>query len=191
MELTPMQYKDYTWPHNPRTYTISFERKVALHKVPFGRYALQDLGLGRRVMKGEGEFFGPEAYAEFQKLASVFYDGGPGTLIHPLWQSAQAYLVELRLAQEPRKDYVAYAFTFWEDEGGHGQRLLAATEIPGVTGGGRPEAGLGAQYYTVVQGDTLWGISRVFLVEMDRLLALNPQVKNPNGLTAGERIRLR
>ena len=56
VELTPMQYKSYVWPHNPRTYTIQYVRKVAVHKVPFGRYAMQDLGLGRRVMKGEGEF---------------------------------------------------------------------------------------------------------------------------------------
>lgn len=106
MELTPMQYKSYVWPHNPRTYTIQYVRKVAVHKVPFGRYAMQDLGLGRRVMKGEGEFYGAGAYEEFKKLASVFYHSGPGTLIHPVWQSAKAYFVDLTLAQEPRQDYV-------------------------------------------------------------------------------------
>ena len=37
MELTPMQYKGYIWPHKPRTYTIRYQRHVALHKVPFGR----------------------------------------------------------------------------------------------------------------------------------------------------------
>ena len=95
MELTPMQYKSYVWPHNPRTYTIQYVRKVAVHKVPFGRYAMQDLGLGRRVMKGEGEFYGAGAYEEFKKLASVFYHSGPGTLIHPVWQSAKAYFDRL------------------------------------------------------------------------------------------------
>ena len=45
-----MRYKDYVWPHNPRTYTIDYERKMAAQKVPFGRYHLQDLGLTRRVM---------------------------------------------------------------------------------------------------------------------------------------------
>ena len=49
-----MQYKSYVWPHNPRTYTIQYVRKVAVHKVPFGRYAMQDLGLGRRggILRG-------------------------------------------------------------------------------------------------------------------------------------------
>ena len=40
MELRPMQYKGFVWPHNPRTYTITYDRQVAVHKVPFGRYAI-------------------------------------------------------------------------------------------------------------------------------------------------------
>ena len=114
MELRPMQYKGFVWPHNPRTYTITYDRQVAVHKVPFGRYAMQDLGMTHRVMRGEGEFVGPEAYDTFRALASVFYEGGPGTLLHPVWQSAQVYFVALALTQEPRKDYVRYTFTFWE-----------------------------------------------------------------------------
>ena len=35
MNLAPMRYKDYVWPHNPETYTISFKRQVAVAKVPF------------------------------------------------------------------------------------------------------------------------------------------------------------
>ena len=68
MRLTPMRYKDYIWPHNPATYSITYERQVAVHKVPFGRYYMQDLGLGRRVMRGQGEFAGREAYEEFKRL---------------------------------------------------------------------------------------------------------------------------
>ena len=132
MELTPMQYKSYVWPHNPRTYTIQYVRKVAVHKVPFGRYAMQDLGLGRRVMKGEGEFYGAGAYEEFKKLASVFYHSGPGTLIHPVWQSAKAYFVE-----------------------------------------------------------TLWVIARAWGMTLGELLVLNPQIKNPNVIQPGQRLRVR
>ena len=43
MLLSPMRYKDYTWPHNPRVYSIDYERKMAVHKTPFGLYHLQDL----------------------------------------------------------------------------------------------------------------------------------------------------
>ena len=44
MTLTPMRYKTYTWPHNPRVYSIDYERKMAVHKTPFGLFHLQDLG---------------------------------------------------------------------------------------------------------------------------------------------------
>ena len=105
MLLTPMRYKEYVWPHNPRVYSIDYERIMAVNKVPFGLYYLQDLGRTRRVMKGEGEFIGEDAYTQFGQLANVFYSGGPGQLIHPLWQTANAYFVSLRLEQEPMRDY--------------------------------------------------------------------------------------
>ena len=80
-----MRYKEYTWPHNPRVYSIDYERKMAVHKVPFGLYSLQDLGRTRRVMEGEGEFVGEGAYTQFGQLANVFHETGPGLLIHPIW----------------------------------------------------------------------------------------------------------
>lgn len=190
MELTPMQYKGYVWPHNPRTYTIRYERKVAVHKIPFGRYAMQDLGLTRRVMTGEGEFYGPGAYDEFKKLATVFYQSGPGALIHPVWQSAKAYFVDLALAQEPRKDYVRYTFTFWEDFEGYSQSLTAKTAVGTATTTTTTTAAASGQYHTVVQGETLWAIAQTYGSTLGRLMVLNPQIKNPNVITPGQRVRV-
>ena len=103
-----MRYKDYVWPHNPRVYTIEYKRTMGARKVPFGRYHLQDLGPAQRVMRGEGEFVGEGAYGEFKKLATVFYAGGPGLLVHPVWQTSNAYFVELSLRQEPRAEEGVY-----------------------------------------------------------------------------------
>ena len=175
MELTPMQYKGYVWPHNPKTYTIRYQRQVAVHKIPFGRYTMQDLGLTRRVMTGEGEFFGPKAYEEFKKLSSVFYEGGPGTLIHPVWQSSQAYLVELSLAQEPRKDYVRYTFTFWETYEKYSQSLT----------GTKPAENVRPKTYILAQGETFWSVAWDHGLTEEELLDLNPQVKNPSLVKGG------
>ena len=128
MILSPMRYKSYTWPHNPRVYTIDYQRVMAVHKVPFGGYQLQDLGLTRRVMKGEGEFSGEGAYDEFKKLACVFYEVGPGLLVHPLWQVANTYFAALRLEQAPRPDYVRYSFEFWEESGTYSGVVTRATQ---------------------------------------------------------------
>ena len=188
MELRPMQYKGFVWPHNPRTYTITYDRQVAVHKVPFGRYAMQDLGMTHRVMRGEGEFVGPEAYDTFRALASVFYEGGPGTLLHPVWQSAQVYFVALALTQEPRKDYVRYTFTFWETYSRYRDTLApagASDEGSGSQSGGGTTSPEG-RTHTVAQGETLWGIAQAWGVTLGELLAKNPQLKNPNVIQPGQ-----
>ena len=186
MNLAPMRYKDYVWPHNPETYIISFKRQVAVAKVPFGRYGMQDLGMSYRVMEGEGVFAGKGAYDEFKKLASVFYQGGPGLLIHPVWQASQAYFVLLELAQQPLENYVRYRFAFWETS-------PLDTSLIRVSGGGG-NAGAGTKtassYYTVKRGDTLWGIANTYGVTLTALLNVNPQIKNPNRIAVGERVTL-
>lgn len=75
MLLTPMRYKDYTWPHNPETYSVEYRRQVVVHKVPFGQYVLQDVGETCRIFQGEGTFAGPDAYEQFQALSEVFAQG--------------------------------------------------------------------------------------------------------------------
>ena len=184
MTLTPMRFKNYVWPHNPRVYSIDYERKMAVSKLPFGRYVLQDLGQTNRIMAGEGEFVGEGAYEQFGKLANTFYDPGPGQLIHPVWQMASAHFVSLRLEQEPRPDYVRYSFVFWEDGGEQGKvkQVSAAAQQSG--------AGSEARYHTVVQGDTLWALAGRYGLSIERLLQLNPGIKNPNLIRVGEKVRV-
>ena len=184
MTLTPMRFKNYVWPHNPRVYSMDYERKMAVSKLPFGRYVLQDLGQTNRIMAGEGEFVGEGAYEQFGKLANAFYDPGPGQLIHPVWQMASAHFVSLRLEQEPRPDYVRYSFVFWEDgeEQGKVKKVSAAV---GESGGESAP-----RYHTVVQGDTLWALAGQYGLSLAKLLELNPGIKNPNLIRVGEKVRM-
>lgn len=184
MELTPMRYKNYIWPHNPRVYTIDYERVMAENKVPYGLYHLQDLGRTRRVMRGEGEFMGPDAYAQFGALANVFYDPGAGELIHPLWQAAKVHFVELSLKQEPRPDYVSYTFTFWEDLEYYDTKL-GTQEHSDHTGQTAEQ-----KLHTVVRGDTLWAIAKQYGTTLEQILKLNPHIKNPNLIRAGQEVRV-
>lgn len=136
-------------------------------------------------MRGQGEFTGEDAYEEFKRLASVFYGEGPGLLIHPLWQISNAYFTALKLEQEPLPDYVRYSFEFRERYDGYSDGLTALT----AAGGAAPRtASASAVRHTVAGGDTLWGIASRYGVELERLLAANPGIKNPNLIRVGEQV---
>ena len=104
MLLKPMRFKDYTWPHNPEIYAVEYRRQIAAHKIPLGGWYLQDLGRTYRIFRGEGTFAGERAYEEFQTLAEVFDQTGPGLLVHPVWRTVSAYFVTLELMEEPLPD---------------------------------------------------------------------------------------
>lgn len=192
MRLAPMRYKEFTWPHNPETYQVEHRRQVAVHKVPFGGYVLQDLGAGCRVLEGEGTFAGKDAYATFRALEQVFDQPGPGLLVHPVWPASSAYFVTLQLTEEPLPDFVRYRFAFWEDQGGYkaGLTEIAAggTEEGGSAGGPSQPAPSYSGTYVVRKGDTLWGIAGRYGVALADLIAANPQIKNPNLIYPGETV---
>lgn len=200
MILSPMRFKTFVWPHNPRVYSITFERKIAVHKIPFGRHYLQSLGQTRRVLKGEGEFAGKGAYDTFRELGSLFYEETPGVLVHPLWMTTTAWFAGLELRQEPRRDYVAYSFEFWEVmPDGSTTELTAVAAGPGETaadGGTADAAAAGTSaaqgdWYTVVEGDTLWGLARRYEVPLSQIIDLNPDIRNPNLIYVGQRVRIK
>ena len=174
MNLQPMRFKDYVWPHNPRVYEISFKKAVAAHKVPFGLYTLQALGRNHRVLRGEGEFSGEGAYREFKKLATVFYSNEPGVLVHPLWDTTTALFVSLELKQEPTENYVRYAFEFWECYEGYVQGFVKLAQLP------QPEQE--EIEHSVAPGETIWDIADRYGQSAEEIVAANPGIKNPANL---------
>ena len=189
MRLTPMRFKDFTWPHNPEVYTVEYRRRLAVHRVPYGACILQDLGSAYRVLRGRGVFTGADAYDQFRMLADVFQQDGPGLLVHPVWQTERAYFASLSLTEEPLPDYVQYSFEFWEDWGGyHGEFQLQNNS--GSNNGSSAAASQTASNYVVKKGDTLWAIANRFDVTLSSLVAANPQIKNPNLIRPGDEVNI-
>lgn len=181
MNLSSMRYKTFVWPHNPEIYEIDFTRDIACHKVPFGAYILQNMGRTCRILRGSGEFVGENAYDDFKELANLFYDNTAGLLIHPLWQECYAYFAKLTLRQEPRADYVAYTFEFWERFEQYGQSTEA-----GYDSYGEPST----NYHVVKYGETFWSIAELY-GGADYLRELNPSIKNTSAISVGDIIKIR
>lgn len=188
MNLTPMRFKNYIWPHNPTTFRVQYRRNVAVQEVPFGGFCTEDLGAVCRVMEGEGEFSGTHAYRNFKELAAVFADPGPGLLVHPVCQTISAYFVSLQLTEQPLPNYVRYTFAFWENGEAPTPTVHLTENVEQTT---RKEESLEETIYRVKRGDTLWHIARRFHMTLSDLIALNPQIKNPNLIHPGERVTVR
>ena len=144
-------------------------------------------------MKGEGEFVGEGAYATFKKLASLFYQETAGTLVHPLWDAAQAWFVDLKLEQEPREDYVRYSFEFWEDYPGVATSLkeISQPDIESNAETAAKAAGNEEIWHTVVKGESLWSIANRYGETLAQVIERNPQIKNPNLIYVGQKVRVK
>ncbi|WMM26656.1 LysM peptidoglycan-binding domain-containing protein [Tissierella sp. MB52-C2] len=188
MKLSPLKYKSYTWPVNPRTYSLRFEKNTAIHHYPYTNInEVDDTGMKPREVNGEGEFIGEGAYEEFQKLASIFYSRGPGSLIHPIWQIQQAIFTKLEVEQEPTPDYVKYSFSFIE----HFPEVKVQ-EKKQVTSNtiAKPQQKVTPKAHTVKQGDTMWAIAKNNKINLKDLISKNPQIKSPNLIYPGQKINL-
>lgn len=181
MNLSPMRFKTFVWPHNPRVYAVACRREMAVNKIPLGGYALQSLGQTRRIFRGEGEFVGEDAYRSYRELEALFREDTPGMLVHPVWTAAQVWAVSLELEQEPRSDYVRYSFEFWEC----GEAVSTGLTLRPTEDGVQEEI-----RHRVQAGDTLWAIAAAYGTTVEAVLALNPDIRNPNLIYAGQEVRV-
>lgn len=188
MNLSPLRYKSYVWPRNPKSCVLSCGRSMAVRALPFAGSAAESLGSGLKKLTGEGDFSGEGAYAEFLKLAAVFDDDSPGLLLHPAFTLPNAYFVSLTLRQKPLPDYVEYSFEFWDSSMAAGD----AASAPAAEGASALPAAASAPLFRVAAaGDTLWSLAAECGVAVERLMALNPRLRSPDAVTAGLRLRLR
>lgn len=209
-----MKFKGYAWPHNPRVYSVAATRDVASHKIPGGDWYSRDMGGCLRVVSGEGEFTGEDAYEQFKQLYSLFSEGGEGQLIHPIWKTMTAYFTALTLVQEPKADYVYYKFTFTECGRDADSAALTVVNDASIIS---PEVAIaikklkylsyfaepaakyrvlaasksGARiYHAIRRGETVWTVCALYGISYAVLIGLNPSLKNPHLLTVGVSVRI-
>lgn len=174
MNLNVMKFKNYVWPHNPSTINVSVKRDLKEVMIPFKGSAIQDYGREKRIVSGSGQFFGDDCIEQFDSLFFVFKQGGRGYLSLPGMDSFLAVFKELKLVGNSMPNVLTYSFEFWE-------------ELPSDIA----DLSLHEDFYTVLEGDTLWSIAAKLEIPVETLLALNTNIKSPNQLVPGKKVRLR
>ena len=174
MRTQPMSYKSYVWPFNPQKIEMKFEKNIREIKIPLSASILQDLGRGKRMITGKGEFIGSSSMTEFNRLAEVFAQSGNGMLKLTWIQPFLAVFSSLKMIGEPKPDCVIYEFEFLESTDSN------------KTPSGVPDT----EIYVCAGGESLWSVANCYATTVDQLKALNPMIRWPNFLKAGQKVVL-
>ena len=88
------------------------------------------------------------------------------------------------------RDYVRYSFEFWEEANYYSGQVRTWTAQTSQSSGSDQATQTIPVYYQVVKGDTLWSIAMRYGMALSDLIALNPQIKNPNLIHIGDEVRV-
>ncbi len=168
-----MRFMGYTLHHNPHTLQIINNANIEQYCIPDFTELTENIGNKATVVKGEGVFYGENAFEQFVELKQLAKSNKAGVLsvsgINPFY----ACLSELRLKCTPVDDYVEYSFTFIESaDYKYKENSTAPTK------------------YIVKQAEDLWDISCKLSIPIEKLINLNPQLKNTYDISEGDVIRI-
>ena len=122
------------------------------------------------IISGTGELYGTDCLEQFDRLLSLFRQGGQGVLAIPKITPVYAVFESLKIKGEPKPDVLEYSFVFREVME---KKQKDKTEV-----------------YTAEEGECLWDISYKFEVPIDTLVRLNPSIKRPDISLDGRVVKL-
>lgn len=169
-----MSFKSFTWPHNPKNIEISMFSNSKTYYLPgLGPY-IQSLGENYRIVTGCGEFFGPDAIANFEELSSISRENSVGKLFIPPITSMSAYLTEFSITAKSAPDLISYKFKFIES-------VTKSSDCP---------IDCKNNSYTLSDNENLWNVSHKFKISIEQLLRNNPSIPDPYSTIPGQRISI-
>ena len=126
-QVEKLTFKGWAWPRNPEHFLIEAVREPEYSKASSGALVYKGLGALCRTITGGGVFSGSGAAESYKVLADFLKSDGAGALVHPVWGSFHACLLELKMEEESRENWIVYSFVFREAD--------AQGEIPALSTG--------------------------------------------------------
>ena len=83
MKLVPMRFKGVQWHHNPKELVFECDKAVKELNSPNGTSYIQNMGRKNMLISGTGELYGADCLEQFDRLLSLFREGGQGVLAIP------------------------------------------------------------------------------------------------------------
>lgn len=169
-----MRFMGYTLNHNPHTIEVTDVANISEEVVVFALPVVFNIGSSAVTVKGEGVFYGENAFDQYLELRSLYKKCEVGVLSLSGINPFNAYLAKLELKCTPKDNYVEYKFMF--------------IEVPDAM----PEENSTApEFYIADNDEDLWDISLKCDVSIETLVKLNPHIKNPCCISEGDKIRIR
>ncbi len=166
-----MSFKEYVFEQNPSMMTIAYNRNIVSRVMPNSKSDVQELGLKRRIISGEGTFFGEQCVEQSERLRTVFEQGGKGILYLPGQKPMVALFRSLEIRAVDMENVMEYRFVFDECESDATEPKL------------RMALGDGKQ--------CLWDFAYRYGVDIDDLMEWNDDILRPDEvIPCGKEVRL-
>ena len=171
MKPSKIRYKGYEWLHNPEKLEVVNEDNIGEQKLFYGNsLAVKNSSKCRRI-KGRGKLAGYDCLRQFNELLKLQSDAESGVLTLPEQKPFYAYFKKLELLCEPAPEVITYSFEFLEDS----EKNYTVEE----------------KYYHIVGvGETLWDISYLYSIPIEKLVSLNPEIKRVDELRVRSQVRV-
>lgn len=154
-----MKFGDFEWPHNPEKIQISYQNNISTTLFPFRKCKTEITAPGPRVVTGNGRFTGDDALFYASKLCNLKNLQAPKKLKLPLTEPFDCVLSKTVIFASASENAVLYEFEFIEADSEEDTSLTHTVDVK--------------------KGDSVYSISARTGVSVDRLLKLNPAIRDP------------
>lgn len=76
-----IKYGQYTFNYNPSSLSITFTSDIIRHQYLFDSFNQAFSFPNKRIISGEGEFFGQDPFNEYNKFLNIVQSGGENLLV--------------------------------------------------------------------------------------------------------------